>query len=122
MSENVLSKSVMIGLGVLALGLLCEGGGTPKEKTAIHPVSPYWKLAWKAEKRNALLQAIVQETKEIDEWEQTRIMKPLMKVNFAGCWQASQDLQLIKKWMSGEDENRIRATAQFFCWPSYPPC
>jgi hypothetical protein len=72
-------------------------------------------LFGKAEKRKELLQAIVQETKEIDEWEQKRISKPLMKANVAICWQGSQDIQLIKKWMSGEDENRILAASQFLC-------
>jgi hypothetical protein len=72
-------------------------------------------LYGKAENHDALLQTTVNEAKQIDEWDQSRITNPLLKAHVAGLWQKSQDFQAMKKWILEDELKRMPMAAQFFC-------
>ena len=69
----------------------------------------------KTEKHEVLMQTVVRDGKQLDEWDQQRITNSLLAAIVAGRWQKSQDFQTMKKWIFEDEVHRMPAATRFFC-------
>jgi len=51
----------------------------------------------------------------VDEWDQDRLAKPMLKIIVAGEWQDAQDVERLKQWINEGEVVRMPAAAHFFC-------
>ena len=66
------------------------------------------------ERHQALLQDALSTSKTVDEWEQDRLTKPMLRAFVAGRWQKEQDLDALTRWIAADELNRMPAALHFF--------
>jgi hypothetical protein len=63
----------------------------------------------------ALLRGASGRAKAVDEWDQTRLARPALKVLVAGDWQKDKDFERLTTWIAEDEINRMPAAIHFFC-------